>query len=152
MLGRALFDFTWTHSQSSDHHGMARELLPWLGGATQVPHPGCPVSRGAKEQAGSVNTGYLLKREKSPGVLVWLDLEMGNRPGAAGVRAWGSPPALLGWECTACGHQYPALRWELCRWRSQFLRWISGRGVVETSIRYHLGWKLTLPRNAFLTN
>lgn len=50
-LGRDRLHLTWTHSQSSDHHGVARELLPWLGGAVQVPHHDRPVTRGAEELA-----------------------------------------------------------------------------------------------------
>lgn len=30
VLGRRWLYLTWTHGQSSDHHGVARELLSWL--------------------------------------------------------------------------------------------------------------------------
>lgn len=118
MLGRGLSDFTWTQSQSSDHHGVARELLPWLGGATQVPHHDRPVSRGAEEAAGPVNTGYLSKTEKAPVCLFDWTWKWATGPGCGRQSA-------SGWEGTACGRQHPAprcecgcclasLRWSLC--------------------------------------
>lgn len=93
-LGRDVFYFTWTHGQSSDHHGVARELLPWLRGAVQVPHHDHPVTRGAEELARSVHTGYLLERKNAP--VCWSDWTLKWETGqGAWVAQVVKPPSLI---------------------------------------------------------